>query len=99
MNETLGGDYISGMGNAEAAAEANIVVLSVPYDAHRSTLEGVSEQLAGKILVDVTVPNPPVTQVVNIPEGHAAALEAQALLGDSVAGGLGLPKCRGAPSP
>ncbi len=34
MNEELGGDYITGMANADAAKEANLIVLSVPYSAH-----------------------------------------------------------------
>ena len=85
MNEQIGGDYITGMGNAEAAAAADIVVLSVPYGAHQSTLEGVKTQVEGKILVDVTVPlQPPAVRTVHVPEGHAAGLAAQAFLGDGV---------------
>ncbi|MCY4466491.1 MAG: NADPH-dependent F420 reductase [Chloroflexi bacterium] len=80
------GSQLSGMGNAEAAAAADIVVLSVPYSAHKATLESVREACAGKILVDLTVPlQPPQIMTVNLPAGQAAALEAQALLGDSVA--------------
>jgi NADPH-dependent F420 reductase len=57
--------------------------LSVPYDAHQATLEAVREVLSGKILVDVAVPLlPPKVRTVYIPPGKAAALEAQALLGN-----------------
>jgi 8-hydroxy-5-deazaflavin:NADPH oxidoreductase len=85
MNETLGGDYLIGMDNASAAAQANLIVLSVPYDAQRSTLEGVRAELEGKVLVDVTVPlQPPKVRTVHVPAGSAAALEARALLGDGV---------------
>ena len=85
LNETLDGEYLYGMANADAAQQAGIVVLSVPYSAHRATLEGVKAQLAGKILVDITVPlQPPAVRTVNLPEGAAAALEAQSLLGDDV---------------
>lgn len=81
--EVPAGD-IRGLGNAEAAAAADIVVLSVPYSAHKATLEGLREACAGKILVDLTVPlQPPQIMTVNLPAGQAAALEAQALLGDS----------------
>ena len=31
MNSELGGDYLTGLANAEAAAAADIVILSVPY--------------------------------------------------------------------
>jgi len=85
QNKALGGDYLTGMSNADAAGEAHIVVLSVPYSAHQSTLEGVKEQLAGKVLLDVTIPlQPPQIRTVHLPEGKAAALEAQALLGENV---------------
>jgi NADPH-dependent F420 reductase len=84
MNTTLGTNYVVGMGNPEAAKLADIVVLSVPYSAHQSTIEGVKEQLAGKVMVDITVPlQPPKVRTVHLPEGKSAALEAQVLLGDS----------------
>jgi 8-hydroxy-5-deazaflavin:NADPH oxidoreductase len=85
LNSLLGGDYLSGMENAAAAQSADIVVLSVPYEAHQSTIESVKPQLIGKIVVDVTVPlKPPQVRTVFIPEGKAAALEAHSYLGDTV---------------
>jgi NADPH-dependent F420 reductase len=85
MNTQLGVDYLIGKRNAEAAAEANVVVLSVPYDAHRDTLESVKDQLQGKVLVDITIPlQPPDIRTVHIPPGLAAALEAQQIVGVGV---------------
>jgi 8-hydroxy-5-deazaflavin:NADPH oxidoreductase len=85
LNETLGGDYLKGKLNETAAEEADIIVLSVPYSAHRPTLEAVREQANGKILIDVTVPlKPPQVRTVHLPEGHSAGQEAQALLGEGV---------------
>lgn len=85
LNTQLGGEYLTGMENSDAAQAAHLVVLSVPYSAHKSTLEGVKEHLTGKILIDVTVPaQPPQVHVVHLPEGKAAGLEAQALLGEGV---------------
>jgi len=85
MNAELGGDYLQGMANAAAADCADIVILSVPYSAHKPTLESVREQCRGKILVDLTVPlRPPEIMAVNLPAGGAAALEAQAILGADV---------------
>jgi NADPH-dependent F420 reductase len=85
LNAILGGDVIQGLSNVDAAAEADLVVLSVPYSAHRAILESVKDVIQGKILVDVTVPlQPPQVRTVYIPEGKAASLEAQALLGDGV---------------
>lgn len=85
LNQQLGGDYLVGMTNADAAAQADLVVLTVPYSAHRDTLLSVRDQLQGKILVDVTVPLvPPNIRTVTVPEGKAAALETALLLGESV---------------
>lgn len=85
LNATLGGDYLTGMENAAAAAAADVVVLSVPYSAHRATIESVKAHVAGKTFVDLTVPlNPPKVRTVHLPEGKAAALEAQSYLGDGV---------------
>lgn len=85
MNEELDGDYLIGKANEDAAAEAGLVVLSVPYSAHAPTLEAVKDQLQGKILVDVTVPiKPPAVSTVSIPEGLSAGQEAQTIVGDNV---------------
>ena len=76
---------LSGAENLDAATAAELVVLSVPYSAHRPTLERVAPALQGKILVDLTVPlQPPAVRRVHLPPGQAAALEAQALLGEEV---------------
>lgn len=85
LNTQLGVDYLQGMDNISAAAQANLVVLSVPYAAHRATLESVKEQLQGKILVDITVPNqPPDITTVWVPPGNSTALEAQEIVGAGV---------------
>jgi NADPH-dependent F420 reductase len=77
------GSSVEGMGNPEAARQANIVVLSVPYSAHRSTLESVKEELKGKILIDVTVPLvPPKVATVQMPPAGSATQEAKEVLGD-----------------
>jgi NADPH-dependent F420 reductase len=74
----LGGD------NAWAAAEGEVVVLTVPYEAHGDTLRAIAQATAGKVLIDVTVPlKPPKVSRVHLPAGQAAALEAQALVGAS----------------
>ncbi len=85
MNAELGEPLLAGMANADAAAAADIVILSVPYSAHQATLASVRAQCQGKILVDLTVPlKPPEIMAVNLPAGGAAALEAQTLLGGAV---------------
>jgi hypothetical protein len=85
MNAQLNVQTVTGMANPDATAHADVVVLSVPYSAHKLTLEGVKDQLQGKVLVDITVPlQPPKVRTVHVPEGKAASLEAQALLGEGV---------------
>lgn len=65
LNEKLGIDSIRGLENGEAAREAEICVLTVVQTAHQSAVEGLREDLQGKILVDATArvdfrdPKPP----------------------------------------
>tara|TARA_R110002110_G_scaffold51230_1_gene150589 strand:+ start:1350 stop:2015 length:666 start_codon:yes stop_codon:yes gene_type:complete len=76
---------VSGHENLEAATAADLVVLTVPFDHQKSTLEAVKSGLTGKILVDVTVPlKPPKVGTVQLPEGGSAGQIAQALLGEDV---------------
>jgi len=84
--DTLGGKgNITGMVNSEAAKTADIVVLTVPYAAHQSTLAEMKPYLAGKILIDVTVPLvPPNVSRVQMPAAGSAAAEAQNVLGEDV---------------
>ena len=85
LNARLGRDLIRGMVNPNAAAAADLAVLTVPYSAHLPTLESIQAGLTGKILIDVTVPlQPPKVSYVNIPPGGSATAEAQALLGNEV---------------
>ena len=85
LNARVGGEAVRGLENADAAAECDIAVLTVPYDAHRTTLEAVRPQLQGKVLVDVTVPiRAPKVTVLSLPPEGSAALEAQAILGEGV---------------
>jgi NADPH-dependent F420 reductase len=73
---------LDGGSNIDACVDAEVVVLSVPYSAHSETLEAVKGALAGKVLVDITVPlKPPKVRRVHLPPGRAAALEAQNSLG------------------
>lgn len=75
---------IRGGANAAILDDAELVVLSVPYSAHASTLTELREKLADKRLLDITVPlAPPKVREVNLPAGGSAALEAQALLGEN----------------
>ena len=71
-----GGDFTYALDGAQ------VVVVSVPYPAHGELLTALHASLADRVVVDITVPlRPPRVRVVQLPEGQAAALEAQAILG------------------
>ena len=75
---------VEGGDNVWAAREGEVVVLTVPYEAHAETVRAIAGAVAGKVLVDVTVPlRPPKVSRVQLPAGQAAALETQALVGAS----------------
>ncbi|MGZ9235083.1 MAG: NADPH-dependent F420 reductase [Anaerolineales bacterium] len=76
---------VVGATNLEAAQQADIVVITVPYAAHRETLESVKDALKGKLLVDATVPLvPPKLSKVQMPPAGSAAQEAKEIVGDDV---------------
>jgi 8-hydroxy-5-deazaflavin:NADPH oxidoreductase len=65
INQKLGIGSVEGLVNQEAAAVADICVLTVVQTAHQAAIESLKEALQGKILVDATArvdfrdPNPP----------------------------------------
>jgi NADPH-dependent F420 reductase len=79
-----GKGHVEGTTNHDAAQKGDVVVLTVPYSAHRETLENVKVSLRGKILIDVTVPlvSPRVAQV-QMPPAGSAAQEAVEILGET----------------
>ena len=86
LRERLHGEGdVCGTTNNEAVKACDIAVLTVPFSAHQSTLEGLKEALQGKIMIDVVVPlMPPKVTRVQMPEEGSAAQQAQAILGDGV---------------
>lgn len=73
------------MENPAAAAAGQVVVLTVPAAHQISTLESVRDGLAGKILIDVTVPLvPPRVGTVQLPPEGSAGKRAQDYLGSRV---------------
>jgi NADPH-dependent F420 reductase len=53
---SLGRDNISGGDNASMVAGCDLVVVVVPYEAHRPTLESLREEIGTKVVVDAVVP-------------------------------------------
>lgn len=76
---------IVGLTNVDAAKAADIVVVTVPFEAQERTLVEIAPHVAGKIVVDTTVPLvPPKVMRVQLPPEGSAALRAQLLLGENV---------------
>lgn len=86
LRQSLGiNAQVEGMENREAAMRADVIVLTVPYAAHRETLQALKEMLRGKLLIDVTVPLvPPKVTQVQMPPAGSAAQEAVEILGPEI---------------
>ena len=79
------GHGLTGMANADAAAASDIVFVTVPFAAQAATLGEIAQFVAGKIVVETTVPlMPPKVMRVQLPPEGSAAARAQAILGEGV---------------
>ena len=79
------GHGLVGMANADAAAQADLIIVTVPFSAQEATLADIKPHVTGKIVVDTTVPLvPPKVMRVQLPAEGSAAARAQGLLGDGV---------------
>lgn len=68
--------------NAEIAARAQIIVVTVPYAAQAEVLASIRAPAVGKLVIDTTVPLiPPKVMRVQLPAEGCAAVRAQGLLG------------------
>jgi NADPH-dependent F420 reductase len=78
------GHGLIGLANPDAAAAADIVMVTVPFAAQEATLASIKPHIAGKIVVDTTVPlMPPKVMRVQLPAEGSAAQRAQSLLGEA----------------
>lgn len=76
---------LTGLANADAARAGDIVIVTVPFAAQEATLAEIAPHVAGKIVVDTTVPLvPPKVMRVQLPPEGSAAQRAQKLLGEGV---------------
>lgn len=77
------GVTLQGGDNLAACSHGELIIVTVPYSAHRATFESIRDAVGDKVVVDITVPlQPPKVRSVNLPEGQAAALEARTYLAD-----------------
>jgi NADPH-dependent F420 reductase len=73
----------SGTPYAEAAAGADIIVITVPFAGHTEALAQIAPHVAGKIVLDTTVPLvPPRVMRVQLPDEGSAAQRAKTILGE-----------------
>jgi NADPH-dependent F420 reductase len=76
---------LTGLVNEQAAEAAEIVIVTVPFAAQEATLASIRPHVAGKIVVDTTVPLvPPKVMRVQLPPEGSAAQRAQKFLGEGV---------------
>jgi NADPH-dependent F420 reductase len=76
---------VAGMSNSDAAKQAEIIVLTVPFSHHDSTVEEIRGYTDGKIVVDTTVPLvPPKVSRVQISDDWPIAKKTQQMLGENV---------------
>lgn len=81
--EMPGGAPVLGASNLEASQQAAIVILTVPHAAHADILESIRPAMAGKLLIDATVPlQPGKPTKVLMPRAGSAAQEARQILGE-----------------
>ncbi len=83
LGPVAGGPAPSAASNAQAAEAGDVVILAVPWASHAAILDEIAPHVAGKIVVDTTVPLvPPKVARVQLPAETSAALAAQRRLGD-----------------
>jgi NADPH-dependent F420 reductase len=76
-----------GAANAEVAAEADVVIVAVPWDGHKATLESLRAELTGKIVIDCVNPigfDKQGSFALPVEEGSAAQQAAAVLPGSRV---------------
>ncbi|HEX5494955.1 MAG TPA: NADPH-dependent F420 reductase [Mycobacteriales bacterium] len=88
VDQVLGGGNLAlGGSNDEVARDADVVVVAVPWEGHRATLEPLRDALAGKIVVDCVNPigfDKQGAYPLAVAEGSAAQQAAAVLPGSRV---------------
>lgn len=82
MNEKAGAERVRGLANGEAAAQGEVVVISVPHGGLAAILEEIKEGARGKVVLNVSVPlDPESPRRIKVPPAGSATAEVQAALG------------------
>ena len=83
------GGTVRGMANADAAREADVVIVAVPWEGHRDLLVSLAGPLAGKVVIDCVNPmgfDKRGAYPLPVPEGSAAQQAAEVLPDSRVVG-------------
>jgi 8-hydroxy-5-deazaflavin:NADPH oxidoreductase len=78
----LGGGRIRGLANEDAASEADLVIVAVPWEGHKDLLASLARPLDGKIVIDCVNPlgfDKRGAYPLPVPEGSAAQQAAEVL--------------------
>ena len=78
----LGGGRIRGLANEDAAREADVVIVAVPWEGHKDLLASLARALDGKIVIDCVNPlgfDKRGAYPLRVPEGSAAQQAAEVL--------------------
>jgi 8-hydroxy-5-deazaflavin:NADPH oxidoreductase len=79
------GATVQGVSNSDAAKGGELVIVTVPWSSQAAILDEIRPHVAGKLVIDTTVPLvPPKVARVQLPAEQSAALAAQQRLGPGV---------------
>jgi 8-hydroxy-5-deazaflavin:NADPH oxidoreductase len=84
MNARLGVAHVAGASNRDAAAQADIVLLSVPYDGMRPILEDLRDAIQNKIVINIASSlDPERKSRAKPPAAGSVTAEVQQFLGET----------------
>jgi hypothetical protein len=84
MNARLGATNVTGTSNHDAAAQADIVLLSVPYDGMKPILEDLRDAVQNKIVINIASSlDPERKSRAKPPAAGSVTAEVQQFFGDS----------------
>jgi len=85
MNQRIGSSNVEGYSNRDAATQANIVLLSVPYDGMRPILEDLREAVQNKIVINISASlDPERKSRAKPPAAGSVTAEVQHFFGETV---------------
>jgi NADPH-dependent F420 reductase len=84
MNARLGVSNVEGYSNRDAAAKADVILLSVPYEGMRPILEEARDAAQGKIVINIANSlDPERKSRARVPAAGSTTAEIQQFLGDA----------------